>query len=275
MEGYPPPPPMNPYMMPSYPPQTHQAMYWQSPMYSGQQQQQQPMGQPPMGQPPMQPAPVSQPKQQQSATTLQPATIPQAPVPARDMTPQEQPLTTTKQLDQQEIDGATVENLAKQVSELDMDSKEVNEASLAPSSPPLSTPTQSQQQQQRQSSYRNVRQNNNNYRQNNNSNYGNASRGQTGKQRINIPQSDFDFESSNAKFSKNDLLKELFDGEADESKDEPNNIPQQQQYSQTEEEVVIPPANDDGFYNKVSVLLCHSLYQLIIAFVLRLVQELL
>ncbi|KAI8339601.1 Scd6-like Sm domain-containing protein [Chlamydoabsidia padenii] len=259
MEGYPPPapPPMNPYMMPPYPPQAHQAMYWQSPMYSGQQRQQQQPPPPPsssssaaaLGQSPMQPSVASH-QQQPSmppATTLA-STTSQTSTPAFDATPQEQAPTSTKQLDQQEIDGAAVENLAKQVSELDVDSKETNEIL----SPPPSSSSSSPPPQQRQTNYRNGRQNNSNYRQSNYTNYGNGSRNQqNGKQRISIPQSDFDFESSNAKFSKNDLLKELFNGGTDDGKDEQyNHLQQQHQPEEEKEEVVIPPPNDQGFYNK-------------------------
>jgi protein LSM14 len=186
----------------------------------------------------------SQQQQQQHqmppTTSLPPHSTPvQTPTPAKDITPNEQPTISQQivneeqqhqQLDQQEIDGAAVENLAKQVSELDVDTKETEEPML-PSTP----------QRQQQANSRNARQNNNtSYRQNNNSNQ----RNQNGKQRITIPQTDFDFESSNAKFSKNELLKELMKG-SDEEEASPIEQPHQ------EEQVIIPPPNDEDFYNRV------------------------
>ncbi|ORZ18622.1 Scd6-like Sm domain-domain-containing protein [Absidia repens] len=245
LEGYP-PPAMNPYMMPPYPPQAHQAMYWQNPMYPGQQppmppptsQQQQQQQQPP---------PPPQQHQMPSATSLpaqSPAPSRQAPIPVLDGSLQEQSSAvqstpTTEQVDQQEIDGAAVENLAKQVSELDVDTKEVNEALLS---------------SQHQKNYRTGRQNNNNYHRQNNASTSttNGARNQQNDkhQRISIPQSDFDFESSNAKFRKNDLLKELQkDGDDDDDKHVDNDEKQPHQQPQVEEEVIIPP-NDEDFYNK-------------------------
>ncbi|KAI8082695.1 Scd6-like Sm domain-containing protein [Halteromyces radiatus] len=259
MEGY---PPMNPYMMPPYPPQAHQAMYWQSPMYPGQQ--------PPLGQPPMQP-PTSQQEQQQQQqlppqqqnqqqqqqqqSVLPPTTsMPQPPIstqpsaPGLDLAAKEQssisPSNIAAELiDQQEIDGAAVENLAKQVSELDTDIKETEEAQSLPPAP-QQQPQQQQQQQrqqthQRQNNYRNGRHANGPRTRDNN---------QNAKQRITIPQSDFDFESSNAKFSKNDLLKELIKGGEDDDVHHITND-KHQQHQQEEEEVIIPP-NDEEFYDK-------------------------
>ncbi|KAI8337924.1 Scd6-like Sm domain-containing protein [Chlamydoabsidia padenii] len=192
MEGYPPPPPppMNPYMMPPYPPP--QAMYWQSPMYPGQ--------------PPMPPSVTPPPQQQQQQSP--PATS------LRTTPPEEQPLVSPpEQLDQQEINSDAVENLAKQVSELDVDTEE----SLQ------STTTSSQRQHNNNRNGRNPQ-----YRQNN------GSRNQNSKQRIDVPPTDFDFESSNAKFQKNDLLKGLVNDE------QPDLQP----------EVIIPPPNDEDFYDK-------------------------
>ncbi|CAO3632041.1 unnamed protein product [Cunninghamella echinulata] len=246
VKGY--PPPMNPYMMPNYPPP--QAMYWQTPMY-GQQM--------PLGQPPMPPSNQQQQPQQSSISpssslpTL-PTTMPQ-PVPTPNhnepQSSQQQPATNvndvqnnlTEQLDQNEIDGAAVENLAKQVSELDVDSTE-------PEENVSSSLQQQQQSHHRQNNYRgprhnntNTNTNNNNYRQNN-SGHTNGTRNQPGKQqRVHIPQSDFDFESSNAKFSKNDLLKELMGG-ANEEPEVVNTSTEQK-----EEKVIIPP-NDEEFYDK-------------------------
>ncbi|KAI9307443.1 Scd6-like Sm domain-containing protein [Cunninghamella echinulata] len=252
VKGY--PPPMNPYMMPNYPPP--QAMYWQTPMYG----QQMPLGQPPM--------PPSNQQQQPQQSSISPSsslpTLPTAmpqPVPTPNnnepQSSQQQSATNvndvqnhlTEQLDQNEIDGAAVENLAKQVSELDVDSTEPEES--------VSSSSQQQQQQQqshhRQNNYRgprhnntntNTNANNNNYRQNN-SGHTNGTRNQPGKQqRVHVPQSDFDFESSNAKFSKNDLLKELMGGGSNEEAEVVNTNTEQK-----EEKVIIPP-NDEEFYDK-------------------------
>ncbi|CAO3639507.1 unnamed protein product [Cunninghamella blakesleeana] len=263
VKGY---PPMNPYMMPNYPP--HQAMYWQTPMYPGQQM---PLGQPPMpssNQQPPQPSNISP----SSSVPVLPANMPQpVPTPSNNATttndtpssqPQQQSSTATtnattavinnltEQLNQDEIDGAAVENLAKQVSELDIDTAEPEENG---SLPQQQTQQQQSSHQRQNNNYRGTRNNNNNNNNNNNSNnyrqnssgHTNGTRNQTGKQqqRINIPQSDFDFESSNAKFSKNELLKELMGGSKEEV--ETNNT-----NTEINEETVIIPPSDEEFYDK-------------------------
>lgn len=63
-------------------------------------------------------------------------------------------------------------------------------------------------------------------------------------------KSDFDFESSNAKFNKDEIVKEVAKkttGEDDEDDSQDNHQPD-------EEEVYIPPPEDEPYYDKVSVL---------------------
>ncbi|KAI8071058.1 Scd6-like Sm domain-containing protein [Gongronella butleri] len=263
-KGY--PPPMNPYMMPPYPPQAHhQAMYWQPPMYPGQhlappppmhpqqqppaQQQPQQPQQPQQSQPSQQQQPLAQqqPQQQQKQQAVPPVTAPEAREPQ-----------LSAPAKQQEIDGAAVENLAKQVSELDVDTNDEEDirpataqrARQSLSGQPQQQAQQSQQQQQQQQQRYN---NNNNYRQQNGTRHhqhhhhnNNNQHHHHNKQRVTVPDSDFDFESSNAKFSKDDLFKELTGGPT--SPDTPSAAPLDALDDQ--QEVVIPPANPDGFYDK-------------------------
>ncbi|CAO3598976.1 unnamed protein product [Absidia cylindrospora] len=230
-------------------------MYWQNPMYPGQQppmpppaSQQQQQQQQQQRQPPPPPQQQQQQNQHQMASTTSlpaqsPAPSRQSPTPVLNGSVQEQSSVvqstpTAEQVDQQEIDGAAVENLAKQVSELDVDTKEGNEVLVS---------------SQRQNNYRSGRQNSSNYFRQNNSSTSttNGARNQQNDrhQRTSIPQSDFDFESSNAKFRKNDLLKELKKDGDDDDKRVDNNEKQPHHQPQVEEEVIIPP-NDEDFYNK-------------------------
>ncbi|KAI8880805.1 hypothetical protein K501DRAFT_324809 [Backusella circina FSU 941] len=128
------------------------------------------------------------------------------------------------------INEAAIEQLAKKVSELNTgDDVIVN----------LKEEAQSQQQPQQQR-INNRRYDNNNQRRNNNSNnnnnrYNNSNNNQYNnkpKNDFTIPTSEFDFEASNAKFNKDDIVKK---NEEDQEE---------------EEEITIPEA--DNFYNKTS-----------------------
>ncbi|KAG2222479.1 hypothetical protein INT45_013392 [Circinella minor] len=281
---------MNPYMMPPYPPmqqqQQHPQQYWGSPMY----------GMPPPG--PMGGAPNPAMQQQQQQQQQQPSRT-QAPLGNRGM-----PGMSTEQQQQQQQPSAPIAPGLTGVREEPIIAEKPNNEieSLSKDQGHVSTEIavkaledgldnleivkdekeddqqrghhhqqqqhQHQQQHNRQRRYNNNNNNNYNaggrtgprhYNNNNNNNTINNN-----KQPIEIPKSDFDFESSNAKFKKDELLKEVTkktgDEEEEQSVDETtthvddNNVntsnnTANNDEAQEDEEVVIPPS-DESFYDK-------------------------
>ncbi|ORX45833.1 hypothetical protein DM01DRAFT_1410789 [Hesseltinella vesiculosa] len=257
VKGYP-PPPMNPYMMPPYPPQAHQAMYWQTPMYPGQRP-------PHMGQPPMHP---QHPHPQHPSNMPMPPSGNNAPLPpnaVNDSPSQERstsqssasvpppaPAVDVRETDQtQEIDGAAVEHLAKQVSELDIDTNDdevIRPTHAHQQRQPTNAPVPASNNNNNNSNNNNNTNNRNNQRHSNYRQPNNNGRQQYNnnrqQQRVEIPESDFDFESSNAKFSKNDLLKELMGGSSSANELDVDDI-----VPVVQEDVMIPPPQED-FYDR-------------------------
>lgn len=67
--------------------------------------------------------------------------------------------------------------------------------------------------------------------------------------KVEVPTTDYDFESANAKFNKQDLVKEVIASTDDEKKPIPSPITNGTNENAEEDEVVIPPIGD-GFYNR-------------------------
>ncbi|KAI9475549.1 MAG: Scd6-like Sm domain-containing protein [Benjaminiella poitrasii] len=230
-------PPVNPYMnnnMYMQPPQQQQQQY----QHQQQQQQQQPLGRAQ--------APGLNNNANQGTTYWQP-TFPSEPevihTQQQQLQVEKDPLDELKaELEETDalqptINEAAIEQLAKKVSELNPSSEDKVIKSLDEEQQPIQQQQQQkqqqdqppQQQQQNRRRYDNYRNNNNNHRNNNGGRYNNNNN----KNRANftIPSSEFDFEASNAKFDKSEIIKK----EVEEDK---------------EDEIEIPPA--DEFYDKTS-----------------------
>lgn len=223
MSGY---PPMNPYM--------NNNMYMQPPPQQSQSQQPQ--------QPSKQPQPQQQPQQQQR--------------PSNDQTYWQPSYPSEPEVDQAQLEKNTLDELKAELEETDALQPTINEAAieqLAKKVSELNTsedtvvgskPSSDEQQPRRR--YDNNNNNNNNYRNrnsrynnnnNNNNNFGDRqynNNNNKNKAEFIIPNSEFDFEASNAKFDKSEVVKK--DGE--EANDE------------EAEEIEIP--QPDEFYDKTS-----------------------
>ncbi|KAI9263341.1 Scd6-like Sm domain-containing protein [Phascolomyces articulosus] len=249
---------MNPYMMPPYPAmqQQHPQQYWGSPMYGMP---------PPMG---GAPNPAMQQQQQQQQRTTAPlanrmpgmqADQPPAPIggtgaPGLTGAAREESLIADKPTkepeakDQEHVSTEiAVKALEESLDNLEIVKDEGKGGALEDDQ------RGAHHQQNRQRRYNN----------NNNNNYGNTG-GRTGprrhdysnntnnnnnnaKQPIEIPKSDFDFESSNAKFKKEELLKEVTKKTGEE--EDHQSIDSHTEENEEDEEVIIPPS-DESFYNK-------------------------
>lgn len=219
MSGY---PPMNPYM--------NNNMYMQPPPQQSQPQQpQQPSKQPQPQQP--------QPQQQQR--------------PANDQTYWQPSYPSEPEVDQAQLEKNTLDELKAELEETDALQPTINEAAIEQLAKKVSelntgedTVVGSKPSSDEQQSRRRYDNNNNNYRNrnnrynNNNNNFGdrqyNNNNNNKNKAEFTIPNSEFDFEASNAKFDKSEVVKK--DGE--EVNDE------------EAEEIEIP--QPDEFYDKTS-----------------------
>ena len=219
MSGY---PPMNPYM--------NNNMYMQPPPQQSQPQQpQQPSKQPQPQQP--------QPQQQQR--------------PANDQTYWQPSYPSEPEVDQAQLEKNTLDELKAELEETDALQPTINEAAIEQLAKKVSelntgedTVVGSKPYSDEQQSRRRYDNNNNNYRNrnnrynNNNNNFGdrqyNNNNNNKNKAEFTIPNSEFDFEASNAKFDKSEVVKK--DGE--EVNDE------------EAEEIEIP--QPDEFYDKTS-----------------------
>ncbi|KAI9490727.1 Scd6-like Sm domain-containing protein [Zychaea mexicana] len=261
MKGYGANAAMNPYMMPPYPAmqqQQHPQQYWGSPMYgmpppmggainpAMQQQQQQQQQQPPLGSAPLSNRTMpGMPAEQTSAAPVGPPSAHNAAIAAaREDQPgiAEKP---KKEVEPKNAEHVSTETAVKALEE-SLDNLEIVKDEKG-----LEDDQRAHHQQNRQRRYNN----------NNNNNYGNTGRGggarrhdynntnnntnnnNAAKQPIEIPKSDFDFESSNAKFKKEELAKAVTKKTVEE--EEQQSVEDQQE----DEEVVIPPS-DESFYDK-------------------------
>lgn len=220
MSGY---PPMNPYM--------NNNMYMQPPPQQSQPQQPQ--------QPSKQPQPQPQQPQQQQR-------------PANDQTYWQPSYPSEPEVDQAQLEKNTLDELKAELEETDALQPTINEAAieqLAKKVSELNTgedtvigskPSSDEQQSRRRydNNNNNYRNRNNRYNNNNNNNFGdrqyNNNNNNKNKAEFTIPNSEFDFEASNAKFDKSEVVKK--DGE--EVNDE------------EAEEIEIP--QPDEFYDKTS-----------------------
>lgn len=214
MSGY---PPMNPYM--------NNNMYMQPPPQQSQPQQ------------PQQPSKQPQPQQQQR--------------PANDQTYWQPSYPSEPEVDQAQLEKNTLDELKAELEETDALQPTINEAAIEQLAKKVSelntgedTVVGSKPSSDEQQSRRRYDNNNNNYRNrnnrynNNNNNFGdrqyNNNNNNKNKAEFTIPNSEFDFEASNAKFDKSEVVKK--DGE--EVNDE------------EAEEIEIP--QPDEFYDKTS-----------------------
>ncbi|CDS12321.1 hypothetical protein LRAMOSA04516 [Lichtheimia ramosa] len=246
---------MNPYMMPpSYPPMQQPHQYWGSPMYP----MPTPMGAagapPHMQQPPSTTAPGQQQQQQQQQTMSSPARTSLAhpsaiPTTSNDLN---KPATPMAPVSTSTVSSATtgisrdavVDDLKKADAAVDRLANNLKDLEVEKKAKPATVDDEQRQQQQQQQNRNRRHYNNNNGNVNNNAARTRGGRhDHANKATIDIPKSDFDFESSNAKFNKNEIVKEV-------SGKDGNDQAEDQVEEQQEDEVVIPPPNDESFYDK-------------------------
>lgn len=251
---------MNPYMMPpSYPPMQQPHQYWGSPMYP----MPTPMGAagapPHMQQPPSATAPGQQQQQQQQQTMSSPARTSLAhpsaiPTTSNDLN---KPATPMAPVSTSTVSSATtgisrdavVDDLKKADAAVDRLANNLKDLEVEKKAKPATVDDEQRQQQQQQQNRNRRHYNNNNGNVNNNAARTRGGRhDHANKATIDIPKSDFDFESSNAKFNKNEIVKEVSGKDGNEQAED-------QVEEQQEDEVVIPPPNDESFYDKVKDLL--------------------
>ncbi|KAI8642683.1 Scd6-like Sm domain-containing protein [Parasitella parasitica] len=238
MSGY---PPMNPYM--------NNNMYMQPPPPPQQappQPPQQPQ-QPQKSQPPQQPQPQPQPLQPQVQQQRQQQPPQQRP--SNGQTYWQPSYASESKVDQSQsekntldelkaeleennalqptINEAAIEQLAKKVSELNTGDDAAAGSKQASEVPPSRRRHDNNNSNSNSNNYRNR---NNRYNSNNNANFGDRQYNGNNKNKaeFTIPNSEFDFEASNAKFDKSEVVKK--NGEANDEESEEVEIPQSDEF---------------------------------------------